>query len=200
MSPPTRPTSSVRAHERAGQLPGAVGGIGAQGPGRGRAHHHHGHPPAALLHLPGVRGYGVAVSPAIDRLGRPTNQLQHNTSQLFDRLHLLSDGKTIFFGPTHEAVGYFEQAGFRCPPLWNAADFLLDLIATDYRSPEAEKETKARVAGLYLRNVTREGKCTCSNDDYAALAAQAEAAAGQGGRWTLVRFCVAFRFVAALGV
>lgn len=135
----------------------------------------------------------LSAGPAIDRPGQSINQPQHykNTTQLFDRLHLLSDGQTIFFGPTHDAVGYFEQAGFRCPPLWNAADFLLDLIATDYRSAEAEKETKARVAGLYLRNMAREGTCTCacSDDDYAALAAQAEAA-GQGGRWTVVRISV----------
>ena len=139
--------------------------------------------------------YGFAVSPAIDRPGnQSTNHNTTTTQQLFDRLHLLSDGQTIFFGPTHDAVGYFEQAGFRCPPLWNAADFLLDLIATDYRSAEAEKETKARVAGLYLRNVAREGTCTCSDEDYAALAAQAEAA-GQGGRWTVVRISVALRAV-----
>lgn len=124
---------------------------------------------------------------------KPTNRThsshtQPNPTQLFDRLHLLSDGQTIFFGPTQEAVGYFEQAGFRCPPLWNAADFLLDLIATDYRTAEAEKETKARIAGLYLRNMAREGMCTCSYD-YAALAVQAEAA-GQGGRWTVVRACI----------
>lgn len=50
--------------------------------------------------------------------------------QMFDRLQLLSDGQTIFFGPTNEAVEYFDNIGWKCPPLWNAADFLLDLIAT----------------------------------------------------------------------
>lgn len=49
---------------------------------------------------------------------------------MFDRLHLLSDGQTIFFGQTGDAVKYFEEIGWKCPPLWNAADFLLDLIAT----------------------------------------------------------------------
>lgn len=49
---------------------------------------------------------------------------------MFDRLHLLSDGQTIFFGKTGDAVKYFEEIGWKCPPLWNAADFLLDLIAT----------------------------------------------------------------------
>jgi ABC-type multidrug transport system ATPase subunit len=105
--------------------------------------------------------------------------------QLFDRLHLMSDGQTIFFGATSEAVAYFESAGYKCPPLWNAADFLLDLIATDYRSAEAEKETKARVAALYQKNLEREGACTPSYD-YAEMAAQADAA-GQRGKWTAVR-------------
>ncbi len=116
----------------------------------------------------------------------------HFGMQMFDRLHLMSDGQTLFFGPTSEAVAYFKQAGWRCPPLWNAADFLLDLIATDYRTAEAEKETKARIAVLYQRNVEREGSCTCPShdDDYAALASQAEAA-GQGGKWTAVRACMA---------
>jgi len=49
---------------------------------------------------------------------------------MFDRLHLLSDGQTIFFGKTGDSVKYFEEIGWKCPPLWNAADFLLDLIAT----------------------------------------------------------------------
>lgn len=99
-------------------------------------------------------------------------------------MHLLSDGQTLFFGPTAEAVGHFEKCGYKCPPLWNAADFLLDLIATDYRTAEAEKETKGRVAALHREHTSTIHPC---DDDDVALAAQAEAGAGQGGRWNVVR-------------
>lgn len=73
----------------------------------------------------------------------------------------MSDGQTIYFGNTSDAVQYFEKIGWVCPPLWNAADFLLDLIATDYRSAQAEQDTKARIATLYQKHLEREGLCTC---------------------------------------
>lgn len=49
---------------------------------------------------------------------------------MFDMLLLLSEGRTVFFGPSSRVVDYFSTIGFTCPPLWNAADWLLDLIAS----------------------------------------------------------------------
>ena len=71
---------------------------------------------------------------------------------MFDRLHLLSDGQTIFFGKTGDAVKYFEEIGWKCPPLWNAADFLLDLIATVsfWTGRDAMKTSSSHVQTLPL--------------------------------------------------
>lgn len=49
--------------------------------------------------------------------------------QMFDMLLLLSEGRAVYFGPASRVVDYFATVGFQCPPLWNAADWLLDLIA-----------------------------------------------------------------------
>jgi hypothetical protein len=51
------------------------------------------------------------------------------TWQMFDSLLLLSEGRTVFMGRPEKAVDYFADMGFKCPPLWNAADYILDVIA-----------------------------------------------------------------------
>ncbi len=47
------PTPTHRAHQWSRQLPSPVRGLGPQNAGRGGADHCHGHPPAAVVHLPG---------------------------------------------------------------------------------------------------------------------------------------------------
>ena len=49
---------------------------------------------------------------------QPRSSIYH----MFDQLLLLSDGRTIFFGPASEATPYFAQLGFVCPPMFNPAD------------------------------------------------------------------------------
>eukprot|EP00475_Leptophrys_vorax_P023598 TRINITY_DN3229_c0_g1_i3.p1 TRINITY_DN3229_c0_g1~~TRINITY_DN3229_c0_g1_i3.p1 ORF type:complete len:687 (+),score=141.68 TRINITY_DN3229_c0_g1_i3:16-2076(+) len=65
--------------------------------------------------------------------------------KMFDKLLLLSDGKTMFFGPSRDVIPFFSNAGFPCPTHFNPADFFLDLVAIDYRSSTKEKETIGRV-------------------------------------------------------
>lgn len=38
-------------------------------------------------------------------------------------------GKTVYIGPTNEAVKYFASQGFDCPPLNNPADFFMEVIS-----------------------------------------------------------------------
>lgn len=47
---------------------------------------------------------------------------------MFDELLLLSRGKVIFQGPATECCAYFSRLGYECPPHFNPADFLLDLL------------------------------------------------------------------------
>ncbi|XWW94595.1 hypothetical protein V2A60_002540 [Cordyceps javanica] len=53
------------------------------------------------------------------------------TLQQFDKLCLLSGGKTCYYGPVADASSYFSTIGYPIPPETNAAEFYLDLINTD---------------------------------------------------------------------
>ena len=66
------------------------------------------------------------------------HQPRSNIYTMFDKLLLLSKGKTMYFGPRSEAVQYFSSIKYPCPEAFNPADFFVDLISTDNRSPELE--------------------------------------------------------------
>ena len=76
------------------------------------------------------------------------HQPRANILQLFDKILLLSQGKTVFFGNLDDALAHFEKCGYECPRHDNPADFFLDTISIDNRSPEAREESQARVDGL----------------------------------------------------
>ena len=64
---------------------------------------------------------------------------------LFDKVVLLSMGRTVWFGPTKDALLHFEQLGFPLPPKTNPSDYFLDIITLDQRSDELKAETTARI-------------------------------------------------------
>ncbi|KAF9587200.1 hypothetical protein IFM89_039589 [Coptis chinensis] len=57
--------------------------------------------------------------------------------ELFDRLYLLSGGKTIYFGQASEAYEFFAQAGFPCPALRNPSDHFLRCVNSDFDKVKA---------------------------------------------------------------
>ncbi|KAH6832213.1 white-brown complex-like protein [Perilla frutescens var. hirtella] len=57
--------------------------------------------------------------------------------ELFDRLYLLSSGKTVYFGQASEAYEFFAQAGFPCPALRNPSDHFLRCINSDFDKVKA---------------------------------------------------------------
>lgn len=57
--------------------------------------------------------------------------------ELFDRLYLLSGGKTVYFGQASEAYEFFAQAGFPCPALRNPSDHFLRCINSDFDKVKA---------------------------------------------------------------
>ncbi|KAG9442028.1 hypothetical protein H6P81_017882 [Aristolochia fimbriata] len=57
--------------------------------------------------------------------------------ELFDRLYLLSGGKTVYFGKVAEACEFFAQAGFPCPALRNPSDHFLRCINSDFDKVKA---------------------------------------------------------------
>jgi len=52
---------------------------------------------------------------------------------MFDKLLLLSEGKSVFFGDAKDSVQYFSDQGHVCPSTYNPADYFLDVVSPDYR-------------------------------------------------------------------
>jgi len=74
------------------------------------------------------------------------HQSSTTTFELFDKLLLLSGGKTCYFGATGEVKPYFDGIGFPMLNLTNPADFILSLTNVDFeRDAEA---ARARIAKL----------------------------------------------------
>lgn len=76
------------------------------------------------------------------------HQPRSNIYSMFDMLLLLSQGRVMYFGPAKDAVAYFSALSFHCPAQFNPADYFIDLVSVDSRSPDAEAVTKKRVAVL----------------------------------------------------
>ena len=64
---------------------------------------------------------------------------------LFDKLLLLSEGRVIYWGLSSELIAYFGSLGYECPNYVNPADFALDTITIDFRSPEAKESSTKRI-------------------------------------------------------
>ncbi|OJZ91929.1 hypothetical protein ASPFODRAFT_121450 [Aspergillus luchuensis CBS 106.47] len=60
------------------------------------------------------------------------HQPSTTTFQLFDKLLLLSSGKTCYFGPVTEVPTYFDSIGYPLPMNTNPAEFILDLVSSDF--------------------------------------------------------------------
>ncbi|KAF1817058.1 putative ATP-binding cassette transporter [Eremomyces bilateralis CBS 781.70] len=72
------------------------------------------------------------------------HQPSTSTFKLFDRLCLLSTGKTCYFGSLPEAHPYFSSIDFQMPTEINPAEYYLDLINTDLAQPGDEVYQRAQ--------------------------------------------------------
>eukprot|EP01038_Epipyxis_sp_PR26KG_P011115 gene11115-14918_t len=77
------------------------------------------------------------------------HQPRSSIYELFNRVLLLSCGKTMYYGPAADGLLYFSHIGFVCPSQYNPVDYYLDVISIDYRSLYSENTTKDRVEQLY---------------------------------------------------
>ncbi|OCK78636.1 putative ATP-binding cassette transporter [Lepidopterella palustris CBS 459.81] len=75
------------------------------------------------------------------------HQPSTTTFELFDRLCLLSKGKTCYFGPPMAARQYFDALGYQMPLEINPAEFLLDLINTEI--VREGDDVKARIEHIH---------------------------------------------------
>lgn len=67
------------------------------------------------------------------------HQPSTKTFGLFDRLMLLSGGRTCYFGPINDIHAYFSRISYEIPVHTNPAEYLLDLVNIDF----ARDKTKA---------------------------------------------------------
>ena len=77
------------------------------------------------------------------------HQPRSSIFQLFDELILLAEGRLIYSGAAGmTAVNYFGDLGFKCPELFNPADYFLDIISVDNRSITEENRSTKRIEFL----------------------------------------------------
>jgi ATP-binding cassette subfamily G (WHITE) protein 2 (PDR) len=55
------------------------------------------------------------------------------STQVFDKVTVLYEGRQIYFGPINEAKGFFTTMGFECPERQTTADFLTSLTSPSER-------------------------------------------------------------------
>ena len=76
------------------------------------------------------------------------HQPRSSIYDMFDRLCLLSMGRTVYLGPAPGALEFFNAGGHFCPQSFNPSDFYLDVLSPDSRTPELEAAASARILAL----------------------------------------------------
>lgn len=76
------------------------------------------------------------------------HQPSTDTFNLFNKLLLLSKGKTCYFGPVNELTPYLDGIGIRMPHYTNPAEFALDLVDADFAidGPCDARDMQPRIA------------------------------------------------------
>ncbi|KAH8816310.1 putative ABC transporter [Xylogone sp. PMI_703] len=82
------------------------------------------------------------------------------TFECFDKLLLLSAGKTHYFGPVAEVNSYFSTIGYPMPLHTNPAEYILDLMNVDFA-------TRREVANTRLNDI--QGQWVNSSNNHALL-------------------------------
>jgi ABC-type multidrug transport system ATPase subunit len=76
------------------------------------------------------------------------HQPRSSIFRMFDKLLLLSEGSTIYFGRSGLALAHFAAISYRCPENFNPADFFLDLLSYDTRTNASESESRQTIFNL----------------------------------------------------
>ncbi|KAG9765708.1 putative ABC transporter, partial [Aureobasidium melanogenum] len=90
------------------------------------------------------------------------------TFQLFDKLLLLSQVQTCYFGSVSKASSYFSSLGLPVPNPMNLSEHILDLTNTDYNSEHLEEQVSAQCLldiQSAWRTHTEENHCEASDFD-----------------------------------
>ncbi|KAL9124024.1 MAG: hypothetical protein Q9217_006602 [Psora testacea] len=80
------------------------------------------------------------------------HQPSTSTFALFDKLLLLSQGKTCYFGPLSNVGSYFASAGFAIPSHTNPAEHLLEITNSDFSQDRAQAQMQLdRIHAIWLQ-------------------------------------------------
>ncbi|KAI4842430.1 putative ABC transporter, partial [Aureobasidium sp. EXF-8846] len=96
------------------------------------------------------------------------------TFQLFDKLLLLSQGQTCYFGSVSKASSYFSSLGLPVPNLMSLSEHILDLTNTDFDLEHLDEQVSAqRLLAIQSawRTHTEESHCEASDFDISASSA-----------------------------
>lgn len=77
------------------------------------------------------------------------HQPSTSTFQLFDKLLLLSGGKSHYFGPVNGVGEHFESMGLPMPLHTNPAEFILELTNIDFASHQEAAQERLEQMQLY---------------------------------------------------
>ncbi|XP_077999180.1 broad substrate specificity ATP-binding cassette transporter ABCG2-like [Glandiceps talaboti] len=83
------------------------------------------------------------------------HQPRYSIYRVFDTLHLLSHGHTVYHGPNEKALEYFSSIGYFCEEHNNPPDFFLDVINGDSTAVAAVQDKLGDVE--QGRGYTRDG-------------------------------------------
>jgi ATP-binding cassette subfamily G (WHITE) protein 2 len=67
---------------------------------------------------------------------------------LFDRVIVLAEGRLAYTGHASAVVDHFTKLGWKCPTLFNPAEYVLQVTSLDFTTPEAEEESRNRLAPI----------------------------------------------------
>ena len=85
---------------------------------------------------------------------------------MFDRIMLLSMGRTIWDGTLQDAIRHFETLGYKVPEMTNPVDFLLDISTVDFRTQIKRKNSESRIDLFFDKwkevKLTKSSVCTNS--------------------------------------
>ncbi|PGH11181.1 hypothetical protein AJ79_05023 [Helicocarpus griseus UAMH5409] len=100
------------------------------------------------------------------------------TFETFDKLLILSAGKTCYFGPCSEMKPYLDKAGHPMPPQINPAEFVLDLVNTDFASNQEQAQAQLRGIHEYWDNSNQSSQIEVEIQKVASIAEKHEIPSG----------------------
>ena len=89
------------------------------------------------------------------------HQPRYSIFKLFDTVHLMCQGKSVYHGSAQDMLSHFATQGYYCEAHDNPADFALDvLIDASQKSEDLEKINQAYWKSLMYQDITVPARTT----------------------------------------